>query len=110
MDELHVTYQRFGGIAGITMASEAGEPDLPDNVVLIAAGLLGGSSEIGTRSAGPEEEAAGGPFPAPGPDQFTYTLEVSRGRERQTFHWSDATMPEEVRPLLDTLARRSEPI
>ncbi len=101
-----MSYERSGGITGITVAAEAGAGDLPDGVVSIAAGLLGSSSDVGNQT----EKALTVSNPTPAPDQFTHALEVSRGGERRAFQWSDATMPEEVRPLLDTLARRSEPI
>ncbi|SDP78422.1 hypothetical protein SAMN04487914_13928 [Arthrobacter sp. ok909] len=110
MDELHVSYQRSGGIAGITMAAEAAEPDLPDDVALIAVSLLGGASDMGIRPFSPAEEANSQALPAPGADQFTYELEVSRGSESQTFRWSDTTMPDQVRPLVYSLAQRSQPI
>ncbi|WP_423184508.1 protealysin inhibitor emfourin [Arthrobacter sp. NyZ413] len=104
MDKLHIRYERSGGIAGITMAAEAAEPDLPDDVLTIAAELLGGSSGVGTPSTAEPDKA-----PA-APDQFTHTVQISRGGERRSFHWSDATMPEVVRPLVETLARRAEPL
>lgn len=110
MDEFHVSYQRFGGIAGITMVAEAGELDLPEDVALIAVGLLGSAAEPGIRPVSPAEGAKSRGLPDPGPDQFTHTLEVSRSGERRTFRWSDATLPDKVRPLLETLARRSQPI
>jgi hypothetical protein len=109
MEELHMSYQRTGGIAGITMAAEASGPELPDDVALIAAGLLDNATGSGTHPASPAEEAKSRSLPGPGADQFTYTLEVSRGGEHQTFDWSDTTMPDKVRPLIAFLAQLSHP-
>ncbi|QGF24688.1 protealysin inhibitor emfourin [Raineyella fluvialis] len=98
-DDLHVSYRRTGGFAGLEMAAEAEGPELSGEVARIADGLLARDAD----TAGP------GSGPPQGADRFTYVLEVTRREEHRTFSWSDAEIPEDVRPLLEELGKRSEP-
>ncbi len=107
-DELHITYLRSGGFAGIDMAAECSGPDLPEGQLHVATDLLGGASS--TRAPDkPKGAEDARPDAALGADQFTYTVHLSRGRRHRTFQWSDGNVPDGVRPLLATLGGLAEP-
>ncbi|MFC8502505.1 protealysin inhibitor emfourin [Pedococcus sp. NPDC057267] len=116
-EELHITYRRSGGFAGIDLVAECLGADLPEDQAQVAAALLGGSGS-GNAPAGPGAPTStagsveGTAPPAPGPtgaDQFTYTVHVVQGRRSRTVTWADTTVPDEARPLLATLGGLARP-
>lgn len=119
MDELHITYRRSGGFAGIDMLAECLGADLPEDQAQVAADLLGvaddGRATGGTAADAqvPDETGDDAAPPrsgqAPGADQFTYTVRVVRGARSRTLTWADTTVPEEARPLLATLGGLARP-
>jgi len=103
-NELHVSYRRSGGIAGVDLVAECAEADLSGDQVQVASDLLSGSA--GGHEAGTEQSASSRGV---GADQFTYTLDISRGAHRRTLTWSEGGVPAPARSLLDTLGGLSEP-
>ena len=93
---VHIRYRRTGGIAGIELAAEASSDDLPSDQASAARSLL---------AAAPASSASA----APGADRFSYELHLDDGTRRQTFHWSDADVPDQARPLLSALNRLAHP-
>ena len=116
-DELHITYRRSGGFAGIDLAAECLGADLPEEQAQVAAGLLGGSDSGDApdpggarhRPAGEAGEAAPASPTPTGADQFTHTVRVEQGRRSRTVTWADTTVPVEARPLLATLGGLARP-
>ena len=114
-EELHITYRRSGGFAGIELAAECLGADLPEEQAQVAAALLGGSGTgkepAGARTspAGADEDAAPSTPGPTGADQFTYTLRVVQGDRSRTVTWADTTVPEGARPLLATLGGLARP-
>lgn len=104
-EELHLTYRRSGGFAGIVMAAECLGADLPEAQARLASDLLGASAE----AEGGERASAPTPPPSPGADQFSYTVRISQGARSRTVEWSDSTVPELARPLLSTLGALAQP-
>ena len=102
-EELHLTYRRSGGFAGIVMAAECLGADLPEDQARVASDLLGASAEAGGG------ERASAPPPSPGADQFSYTVRIRRGARSRTVTWSDSTVPDLARPLLSTLGALAQP-
>lgn len=121
-EELHITYRRSGGFAGIDMAAECLGADLPEEQARVAADLLGatddGQATAATTGTGDDGRAPAAPAgeratprsgPGPGADQFTYTVRVVQGGRSRTVTWADTTVPEEARPLLATLGGLASP-
>ena len=93
---LEVEFRRSGGIAGIDLAATAGAQDLrPEHVDLLS-----------TLLSSDQADPAGRP---PGPDQFSYQLTVRQGGRTRTFQWTDAQVPDQLRPVLASLAARAQP-
>ena len=118
-DELHITYRRSGGFAGIDMAAECLAADLPEDQAKVAADLLAaaddGRATGGTAADAQVPDATGDDAATPrsgqgpGADQFTYTVRVVRGGRSRTVTWADTTVPEGARPLLATLGSLARP-
>lgn len=105
-EELHLTYRRSGGIAGIVMAAECLGADLPEDQAHVASDLLDADS-AGAEGA---ERASAPTSPAgQGADQFSHTVRVRQGTRSRTVTWSDSTVPELARPLLSTLSGLAQP-
>ena len=107
-DELHITYLRSGGFAGVDLTAECAGPDLPEDQFHVATDLVGGTSDSAAPES-PKDSKDSTPDGARGADQFTYTVEVSQGSRHRTFHWSDGNVPDAVRPLLATLGGLAGP-
>ena len=108
-DELHITYRRSGGFAGIDMAAECVAADLPQDQAELAADLLGAPDDGEGADATGDDVATPRSGQAPGADQFTYTVRVVQGARSRTLRWVDTTVPEEARPLLATLGGLAKP-
>jgi hypothetical protein len=106
---LHVTYRRSGGFAGIDMAAECLGPDLPEDQAQAASDLLGEPTSASTHGEEAKADPPAASSPGPGADQFTYTVRIRDGARSRTFTWSEGTVPDVARPLLDTLAGLSAP-
>lgn len=107
-DELHITYLRSGGFAGVDLAAECAGPDLPEDQFRVATDLLSGASKAEV-PVNPEDSKDARPYAGPGADQFTYTVRLSHNQRHRTFHWSDGNVPDVVKPLLTTLGGLAEP-
>ena len=94
---VHIRYRRSGGFAGIELAAEAGSDELPDEQADAARSLL---------AAPPGSSASA----APGADRFNYELHLDDGTHQQTFHWTDADVPEQARSLMSSLNRMAHPV
>lgn len=104
-DGLHLTFHRSGGFAGIDLVAECPGVDLPQDQVKVAFDLLAAPT---SDRVGHDSSPASSPFTT-GADQFTYTVHIVEGTRRRTFTWSEASVPNSVRPLLALLGARSKP-
>ena len=93
---VHIRYRRSGGFAGIELAADASSDDLPADQAGAARSLL----------ASPPASSSSRP---PGADRFSYELHLDDGTRQQTFHWSDADVPDQARSLLSALNRLARP-
>jgi hypothetical protein len=107
-DELHITYLRSGGFAGVDMTAECVGPDLPEGQLHVATDLVRGAWNSAVPE-NPKDSEDSTPDAGRGADQFTYTVHLSEGPRHRTFHWSDGNVPDAVRPLLATLGGLAEP-
>jgi emfourin len=94
---VHIRYRRSGGFAGIELAAEAASDELPDEQADAARSLL--AAPPGSSSSG-----------APGADRFNYELHLDDGTRTETFHWTDADVPDQARSLVSTLNRLAHPV
>lgn len=99
MPNLRITYRRSGGFAGIDLAADTAAHELPDDDAALATQLLA------NRQAPADADGA----QSGSPDQFTYKLHLDDGARQETYHWSEAKVPDAVRPLLKTLNGRAAP-
>ena len=102
---LHLTCHRSWGFAGIDLVAACPGADLPEDQVKVALDLLGAPT---SDRGGHDSSTASSPFPT-GADQFTYTVHIVDGTRGRTFTWSEASVPDSVRPLLALLGARSQP-
>lgn len=84
------------------MVAECLDTDLPQDQARVASELMG-------QGAGEERGAPAGQPSDSGADQFSYTLDLTRGASSRTFSWSERDVPERARPLLATLGGMSKP-
>lgn len=99
---MKVQLSRTGGIAGITMSAAVEAAELPAEHQQIVGELI--RDEI----ASVEDQKTAHPANL-GADRFTYQLDVDDGHRTRNFNWVDPQIPDQVRPLLDTLMKRAHP-
>ncbi len=97
-----IRLRRTGGVAGIVTEATLDTADLdPGEARRVLAALEGANLDA---------QAAAAP-PAPGPpDTFRYALEVRTGSATRTVELGESAIPETLRPLVDELVRRAEPV
>ena len=102
---VRIGYRRSGGFAGIELAADATSESLSADQSQLVDRML---------AAGPPEPPGAGRDAAThssaGADRFEYELSLDDGDRVRTFHWSDADLPESVRPLLEALQARATPL
>lgn len=97
-----IRLRRTGGVAGIVTEATVDTADLdPAEADSVLAALAG--ADLDTHAA------AAPPPPGP-PDTFRYDLEVRMGSATRTVELSDREIPAQLRPLVDELVRRAEPV
>jgi hypothetical protein len=104
MESSHVwiRLRRTGGVAGLVTEATLDTADLdPGEARSVLAALAG--ADLDTHAA------AAPPPPGP-PDTFRYAIEVREGSATRTVELSDCAIPAALRPLVDELVRRAEPV
>ena len=95
---VQVKFRRSGGFAGIDMTATVDASELPAEQAEMLTRLM---------THGHVAPAAGG---APGAaDQFSYDVTLHDGQRSRTLHWTEADVPEEVKPVLASLTVRAKP-
>lgn len=94
---MHIEFEISGGYANINLAYRGDTDKLPPEVASKLLRLIESSrvfeleqSEIVSRSAGP-------------PDVFFYKLTLYEGGQKKTLSFNDATVPDQLKPLLEFL-------
>jgi hypothetical protein len=91
---------RAGGLAGIRTEATLDTAELdPGAAQRVLAAL--DTTDLGA----PARAATPGP-----PDTFAYQLDVERGDERHHLAFGELDAPESLRPVLDLLSQRAEPV
>jgi hypothetical protein len=104
MESSHVwiRLRRTGGVAGIVTEATVDTADLdPGEAESVLSALSGVDLDA---------QAAAAPPPPGPPDTFRYALEVREGSVTRTVELSERDIPAALRPLVDELVRRAEPI
>jgi hypothetical protein len=104
MESSHVwiRLRRTGGIAGMVTEATLDTADLePGEARSVLAALADANLDA--------QSAAAPPPPGP-PDTFRYALEVRQGSATRTVELCEHAIPETLRPLVDELVRRAEPV
>ena len=97
-----IRLRRTGGIAGIVTEATLDTADLePGEARNVLTALADANLDAQT--------AAAPPPPGP-PDAFRYALEVRQGSATRTVELCEHAIPETLRPLVDELVRRAEPV
>ncbi len=98
---MKIRFERSGGFAGIKLSRVFDSKDLPPSDAIQLASLLERSHffELPT-----ELKCA-----SPGVDRFHYRLTVEDEERVSTVEASEASVPDDMRPLIDWLTRRSRP-
>jgi hypothetical protein len=93
-----VEFRRSGGFAGIDMTATVDASELPTEQAELLTQLM---------TQRPVAPAAGA---APGAaDQFSYDVTLHDGQRTRTLHWTEAEVPDEVKPVLTSLTIRAKP-
>jgi len=94
---MHIEFEISGGYANINLAYRENTDKLPPEVVSKLLRLIESSgvfelqqSEISPSSAGP-------------PDAFLYKLTLYEGGQKKSLSFNDATVPDQLKPLLELL-------
>ncbi len=94
---MHIEFEMSGGYANINLAYHGDTDKLPPEVASKLLRLIESSrvfelqqSEIAPLSAGP-------------PDVFLYKLTLFEGGQRKSLSFNDATVPDQLKPLLELL-------
>jgi len=95
---VQVRLVRSGGFAGLDMLATAEVDDLPAD-----------QREVVTRLLTEDLRGPGVSRPG-GADQFSYLLEIHHGERTVKRRWEEPEVPDEVRPLLKSLASRARPV
>jgi hypothetical protein len=99
--QIHVRFRRSGGFAGISLTAAADADSLGEEHAAQLQSLLR-SPEVPQE---PDHAAPG----SGGADRFQYQLDLDDGQHRRSFAWSEAQVPEEMRPLVDYLTQLARP-
>ncbi len=99
--QIHVQFRRSGGFAGIPITAATDADSLGEEHAAQVQSLLR-SPEVPQE---PDHPAAGNG----GADRFQYQLDIDDGQNRRSFAWSEAQVPEDMRPLVDYLTRLARP-
>ena len=95
---VQVEFRRSGGLAGIDMTATVDASELPTE-----------QAEVLTQMVA-QPPVAAKPSPAHGAaDQFSYEVTLRDGQRTRTLHWTEADVPNEVRPILASLTQRARP-
>jgi hypothetical protein len=100
---MRIIFNRSGGFTGIKISAAIDTQELPPEE---AEQLCRYVEEAGFFDLPPVPSS-----PGPGADRFSYSLTVIEGSQQHTVEFSDADVPEELRPLLrklTLLARRAD--
>ena len=97
---LYLHYRRSGGLAGVELAAEVHGDELRSEHATAVAELLAHGVGSPQRTTPPGVPA----------DQFSHELHVDDGTHERTFHWTDAEVPESLRPLIAELNHRATPV
>jgi hypothetical protein len=92
---MNIIYERSGGFTGMTTSYTFNLDDLPEE----EAGKLKELIDQINFSALPENPEISKNLP----DQFSYTITVESQEWTHTIRTGDATAPEEIQPLIETL-------
>jgi hypothetical protein len=92
---MNIIYERSGGFTGMTTSYTFNLDDLPEE----EAGKLKGLIDKIDFSTLPENAGLSKNMP----DQFSYTITVESQEWTHTIRTGDATAPQEIQPLLETL-------
>ena len=95
---VQVEFRRSGGFAGIDMTATVDASELPTEQAETLSQLVA-KPPVGAK-ASPAHGAA---------DQFSYEVTLRDGQQTRTLHWSEADVPDDVRPVLASLTRRAKP-
>jgi hypothetical protein len=95
---VRVEFRRSGGFAGIDMTATVDASELPTEQAAMLAQLM--THGHVTQEAGAAHGAA---------DQFSYDVTLHDGQRTRTLHWTEADIPEEVKPVLASLTVRAKP-
>jgi hypothetical protein len=98
---MRLFFERTGGFAGMKLQRALDSKDLPPGDVKQLGALLRKSRFF---DLPPELKTS-----SPGPDRFHYKLTIENEAGIRTVEGSDASVPEEMRPLIDWLTRFSRP-
>ena len=93
-----ISFERSGGFMGKTVSATIDLEDLPEDQAEKLEGMLDEADFFEL----PEDLTK-----PPMPDAFTYTITVSTDEKMHCVRVSDATAPEDLRPLLDELNKQS---
>jgi len=97
-----IRLRRTGGIAGLVTEATVDTADLdPGEARTVLAALAGADLDA---------HAAAAPPPPGPPDTFRYDLEVRMGSATRTVELGECEIPAALRPLVDELVRRAEPV
>lgn len=98
---MRIRFERSGGFAGIRLSRVFDSKDLLPSDANQLASLIERSHFF---ELPPELKCV-----SPGVDRFQYRLTVEDEQRISTVEASEASVPEEMRPLIDWLTRRSRP-
>ena len=97
-ESVQVEFRRSGGFAGIDVTATVDASELPAEQAETLTQLVA------------QRPVAAKASPAPGAaDQFSYEMTLRDGRRTRTLQWSEADVPDNVRPILASLTRRAKP-
>jgi hypothetical protein len=94
---MRIIFERSGGLMGLKSGLTLDLNDLPSDQAETLRGLVD-EANFFTLPENPPDR--------PRPDGFQYTIIVETALVKHTIHTSDATIPEELRPLLQELSQR----
>ena len=100
-EHAQLSLRRTGGLAGLPLQAALDTSTLPSAEAEAIVGALDRANLTDTHSAADDPPGAA--------DTFHYELQVDRAGKTHTASFSDRQVPDELKPVINTLMERAEP-